>query len=708
MAQSGYTPILIYGSGTATNVPLAANLTSSASGTELALNYADGKLFYKDSGGVVQVLATKGAAQNSISFGSTGLTPSTATQGAVTVAGTLITSNGGTGLSSYTAGDLPYYVSGTALSKLGIGTNGQILTSSGTAPQWSTLSGVAVTTFSAGTTGFTPSSATSGAITLAGTLNVANGGTGLTSLTAGYIPFGAGTSAFGNSANLFWDNTNGRLGIGTSSPATFSAYTKLSVVNGVAVGVDASNAGRIVGSTTTGTELSYLTMGGNYNLGSTGEIALATTTAKSIIFGTNGSERMRIDSSGNVGIGTSSPVSASGYGALTVNGTTGSLVYLQNNATSAMQIATNSSGAQFAALGASIPMYFVVNSAERMRIDTSGNVGIGTSSPYANSFTLGGSKWGIFNGNIAGVATTSNQGVMLGWNASSGSGDANIVWGTYYTGTAPLTFSSSDGSALTERMRITSSGILLTNGLTSSPGQADSNSNGVGVALNTKLELRWYGTNAAIYGGSGGADDNLYYYSGLSHIWKSGTEKMRLDSSGNLLVGTTSSYGGRLNITSSSNTIYSQCTNSGQSVGVFWNSGNNTGTSAQIIQLGVGTAGFNSVGTISYNGTLTVYSTTSDKRLKENIVDSQSGLEKLAGVKIRAFDWKETGHHSDFGVIAQELYDVAPEAILKGDDNAEITETWQVDTSILVPAMIKAIQELNAKVTALEAQLGAK
>jgi hypothetical protein len=62
MAQSGYTPILIYGSGTASNVPLAANLTSNSSGAELALNYADGKLFYKDSGGVVQVLAGKGGA----------------------------------------------------------------------------------------------------------------------------------------------------------------------------------------------------------------------------------------------------------------------------------------------------------------------------------------------------------------------------------------------------------------------------------------------------------------------------------------------------------------------------------------------------------------------------------------------------------------------------------------------------------------------
>ena len=61
MAQSGYTPILIYGSGTASAVPLAANLTSSASGAELALNYADGKLYYKNSSGVVTLLANANA-----------------------------------------------------------------------------------------------------------------------------------------------------------------------------------------------------------------------------------------------------------------------------------------------------------------------------------------------------------------------------------------------------------------------------------------------------------------------------------------------------------------------------------------------------------------------------------------------------------------------------------------------------------------------
>ena len=116
MSQSGYTPISLYSTNVASTTPLASNLVNG----ELALNYNDGKLFYKDSSGVVQIIASKAGNVNvsSISFGSTGLTPSTATTGAVTVAGTLITSNGGTGLASYTAGDLPYYASGTTLSKL--------------------------------------------------------------------------------------------------------------------------------------------------------------------------------------------------------------------------------------------------------------------------------------------------------------------------------------------------------------------------------------------------------------------------------------------------------------------------------------------------------------------------------------------------------------------------------------------------------------
>jgi hypothetical protein len=132
MAQTNYTPIYLYSSGTTTNVPLAANLGAG----ELAINYTDGKLFYKDNNAAIQVIGWK-------------TTPTTA---------------GGTGLTSYAAGDLPYYASGSALSKLAIGTTNYVLTSSGTAPQYvaqSTLTvGNATNAVNVGTTDNTSSSST--------------------------------------------------------------------------------------------------------------------------------------------------------------------------------------------------------------------------------------------------------------------------------------------------------------------------------------------------------------------------------------------------------------------------------------------------------------------------------------------------------------------------------------------------------------------
>jgi hypothetical protein len=95
------------------------------------------------------------------------------------VIGTLPTNRGGTGLTTFTAGDLVYFASGTSFTKLGIGTNGQLLTSSGTAPQWTTASTLAATSFQTSMAGLTPSTATTGAITLAGTLGPASGGTGI-------------------------------------------------------------------------------------------------------------------------------------------------------------------------------------------------------------------------------------------------------------------------------------------------------------------------------------------------------------------------------------------------------------------------------------------------------------------------------------------------------------------------------------------------
>jgi hypothetical protein len=288
MAQAGYTPIQLYFSTTAAAVPLAANLAQG----ELAINIADGKLYYENSSGVVTLLASSTTVTNSFSAGTTGFTPSTATTGAVTLAGTLITSNGGTGLASYTAGDLSYYASGTALTKLAIGTAGQFLTSTGTAPQWSTLSGVAVTTFSAGTTGFTPSSATSGAVTLAGTLATTNGGTGLTSFTSGGVVYASSSSALATGSGLTYDGSN--LSVGRKINLNVDGVATSGFYNGVAIsGYDALGWS---GSSTLalgGYRASQWTQLDFYTGGSTG-----LTLTNSSLYTASGI---------NVGIGTSSP-----------------------------------------------------------------------------------------------------------------------------------------------------------------------------------------------------------------------------------------------------------------------------------------------------------------------------------------------------------------------------------------------------------------
>jgi hypothetical protein len=132
------------------------------------------------------------------SGGTTGLSlsggPITAS-GTLTLGGTLAAASGGTGQASYTTGDLLYASGSESISKLGVGTTGQILTVSGGVPSWQAAPATGVESFSAGTTGFTPSTATTGAVTLGGTLAVANGGTnGTAAPTAGTVAYGTGTA----------------------------------------------------------------------------------------------------------------------------------------------------------------------------------------------------------------------------------------------------------------------------------------------------------------------------------------------------------------------------------------------------------------------------------------------------------------------------------------------------------------------------------
>jgi hypothetical protein len=212
-------------------LPVAAGGTAATTFTANGVIYGNGTsaLGVTAAGTTGQVLLanTSGAptwgsvpttgAVTSISFGSTGLTPNSATTGAVTVSGTLNATSGGTNISSYAVGDLLFANTSTTLDRLALGTNGYVLTSNGTAPAWSAIPSN-VASFQTSLSGLTPSTATSGTVTLAGTLGPTSGGTGLTAYTTGDIIYASATNTLSALADVATGNAliSGGVGVAPS------------------------------------------------------------------------------------------------------------------------------------------------------------------------------------------------------------------------------------------------------------------------------------------------------------------------------------------------------------------------------------------------------------------------------------------------------------------------------------------------------------
>jgi len=516
-------------------------------------------------------------------------------------------------------------------------------------------------------------------------------------------------------------NFTGNVGIGTTSPSAKVHITNNSNSSTQYLNSDADLL--INANGTKGVSLKLT------NGGSSTESAIVFDQSATLKFTAREYERMRIDSSGKVGIGTSSP---------------GKLLSLQNSNTPALGFYTGSTlRAEVNATSAETSILSYANSpitlnvggsaeSEALRIDSSGNVGIGNTSP---------SSYNSDGRNLV-VGTSGGQGITI---VSGGYGNLYFANGTsgdakyrgmvaYYHPDDAMQFRT----AATERMRIDSSGNVGI-GTTSPYSASGYNSLTLDGSTGTQIRFRSNGAEKGlIYNTS--TEFQIYGMAGIPLVFQAGgSERMRLDSSGRLLVGSSvvqahanmddlqlGDGSGNRGLTISSGTSGFGTLAFGDSSDAsgndrysgsveYYHADNSMRFYANIVERmrieadgmmrvrGTATSGALNVftgqsaasninlilgqhssssvtnGTLSFlvlsNGnvqnTNNSYGAISDSKLKENIVDAGSQWDDFKAVRFRKYNFKkETGHETftQLGVIAQELELISPGLVTNSPD----------------------------------------
>ena len=357
-------------------------------------------------------------------------------------------------------------------------------------------------------------------------------------------------------------------------------------------------------------------------------------------------------------------------------------------------------------------------------VDTSQNVGIGTSSPgnkFVTASNAANSKIEIQNTSTAASTSKTSALQFTGTDTAGTLKDSGDIFVTpadnNYVGSNMLFYTrGSDTTA--ERMRIDSSGNVGIG--TSSPSTFSPSTTYANITAITKTDQAlsfgsYYQAGVDAYSfikssqvGSPTTATSLRFFGG-------NTEQMRIDSSGNLLVGGTTSPSGTQSIYAG-NRVYVGTTNNDPAFnrvnGVSISSGGSIlSRSAAGWDCGLSSTSGNNInfytdngsarvsaGYISSNGSTTAYNLTSDYRLKQNISPLQNGLETVSKLKPCSYEYIEGNQYSE-GFIAHELQEVVPQAVTGAkdavDDNGN-PKYQGVDSSFLIPHLVAAIQELKA------------
>ena len=490
--------------------------------------------------------------------------------------------------------------------------------------------------------------------------------------------------------NLLLNPNGGNIGIGTSSPANKFVVAEGTNQNGVEI---------VPGS------ISYIQAYDRATM-DYGDLRIH---GETLSFGTdNGTERMRIDASGDTTFSGKLLLGTGASAASTINAYSRTV---SANLPSAIRIIENTGASTYWDIGSNnganpnLNFYVNSNTTPKVTFASSGNVGIGTDSPDK--------------------ALTIKANEVLGFKYDAANGSFHTITGG---GINPMSFTVNPFSANTSVYSFNGNGgniLTMLNGGnvgigTDSPGskfeiQSDSAAvfpgnqgtiNGLIIRNNNTTANNY---SAITFIGKDSDSDETFGYIACVMTDHSGSqdgdiafgtsynnviaERMRIDSAGNVLIGKTVS--GQVltkGIDLREEGGVFSCTDNSNASSYFTNIA--TSGTRQLIRFYAGTT---QVGSINSTGSSTAYNTTSDYRLKEDLKDF-NGLEMVSNISVYDYKWKIDESRS-YGVMAHELQEVLPQAV-SGEKDAE--EMQGVDYSKIVPLLVKAIQELTAKVAILE------